>query len=55
MKKQEQVIVPHSLTQSIVTVNCELSGAREASAIFVHHKAQNGAHSQLGPLAVSVK
>lgn len=55
MKKKEQVIMPHSVTWRILAVNCELSGAREALPIFVHHKAQNGARSQLHPIAATDK
>lgn len=47
--------MPHSVTWRIVAANCELSGVREALTLFVHHEAQNGACSQLGPLAATVK
>lgn len=47
--------MPHSVTWRIVAVNCELSGAREALPIFVHHKAQNGACSQLHTIAATDK
>lgn len=30
-------------------------GTREALTIFVHHEAQNGAGSQLGPSAATIK
>lgn len=55
MKKKEQVTMPQSVTCRIVAMNCEISRAGEALTIFVHHEAENGAHSQLGPLAAMAK